>query len=129
MVVLLWAAIAPFVLWPIEQVFAYPYVVEELAKGIVLSFIPEKTTWKGKLFYAFMSGILFSVTETILYSLNIFPSGNLQTLLIRFLATGTLHSITSVVIIIPALKSKKLIIFGIISAMIIHYLYNSLPRW
>lgn len=120
----LFAAITPFILWPIEYFFPYPHIIEEIAKAILILMLLKLPENKAKIIGAILIGFLFSFTENVLYMFNIFSSGNLQTLILRFVLTMPMHIATSLVILMPALKDKKLIILGVILSSAIHFLFN-----
>ena len=118
------ALIAPFVVWPIELIFPYPHIIEELAKAVIVFILldlPERLT---KIKLAVLIGVLFAFSESVLYLFNIQLVGSIQTYLVRLLVTIPLHVITTLVILLPALKNKKLIIVGVILASAVHYLFN-----
>ncbi|TSC65943.1 MAG: hypothetical protein CEO21_294 [Microgenomates group bacterium Gr01-1014_80] len=139
----LFAAIAPFILWPIEIFFPYPHIVEELTKALLISLLLKSQadtfqvhsadTWKVTSGYilspsrwpivygSILIGFLFALSETILYMFNI---NGPQTLFLRFALTMPMHIITSLVILGLALINKKLIFMGIVAAATIHYYYN-----
>lgn len=118
------AAIAPFILWPIELFLPFPYIIEEIAKGILVLFVinlPDKSA-QAKIVLA--SAAIFTVSETVLYSLNIALVGDLSTLLTRLILTTILHSLTMLIILISSFKHKWLMPTGVAAAMLIHYFYN-----
>ncbi len=116
--VILFSLTGPFLVWPLEILLPYPYIIEELFKSIVVWFGP-----KGILSYI-IGGILFAVTETVFYSYNLFSTGEIRLIFIRLLLTGLLHSATFAIIYISTIKNKKLILLGFFAAVIIHFLYN-----
>ena len=119
----LFAVIFPFILWPIEILLPYPYIFEEIA--MMLLVIPVlKENRKDQIKTAVIIGILFSVSEAVLYLFNISLVGNLQTFLVRILITSSLHIITPIIILIPTFINKKLIVLGFILAVLIHYFFN-----
>lgn len=125
------ALIAPFILWPIEIIFPYPYIVEELAKAFLILLLRTDTfqvyyadTFRPKLKLVALAGILFALSESVLYLFNIYFVGNLELLLIRLIATSTLHVSTFLIIYIASLKSMKLLPLGIVLAVLVHYLFN-----
>lgn len=121
----LYALILPFLLWPIELFLPYPHIIEEIAKGLIIFFVIKgKGSFSKKLFLSVLVGLLFTASESVLYLFNIYALGNLSTLLSRFLLTGSLHVITSLAIFLSAVKEKRLIILGVIAAIIIHYYFN-----
>jgi RsiW-degrading membrane proteinase PrsW (M82 family) len=118
------ALIAPFVVWPIELILPYPHIIEELAKAILvftLLNLPERLT---KIKLAILIGVLFAFSESVLYLFNIQLVGSIQTYFVRLLVTIPLHVITTLIILLPALKNKKLIIVGVLFASLVHYLFN-----
>ena len=123
-VVPLIAAIAPFVIWPIELLFPYPYIIEEIVKGILIVSVLDLHGRVIQVRIVLASAILFALSETVLYILNIALVGNFSTLITRFTLTALLHSLTMLIILISAFKHKWLIPAGIAAAMLIHYLFN-----
>jgi len=119
----LFAAITPFILWPIEIILPYPYIVEEISKAILIFFL-LKLPNREKILGTIMIGFLFSFSETVLYLFNVFSVGSLQTLLLRFIFTTPMHILTSLIILSSALINKNLIILGIIIAALVHYIFN-----
>lgn len=122
----LYATILPFVIWPIEvYLLPYPFFVEEIAKGILIFFIASKKIKVSKKAYLVLAvGILFTLSESILYLFNIYYARDLSIFSERLLTTGFLHILTSFVIFFFARKNKYLGILGLIFAIIVHYLYN-----
>lgn len=121
----LFAAITPFILWPIEIILPYPYIVEEISKAILIFFL-LKLPNREKILGTIMIGFLFSFSETVLYLFNVFSVGSLQTLLLRFIFTTPMHILTSLIILSSALINKNLIILGVIIAALVHYIFNLL---
>jgi RsiW-degrading membrane proteinase PrsW (M82 family) len=121
----LYAVILPFIVWPIEIFLPYPYLIEEIAKGILIYFISQnKIKYSKRVFLALSVGILFTLSESILYLFNIYYSRNLSLFFERLLFTGILHTLTSFVIFFSIRKQKYFLVLGILIAIIIHYLYN-----
>ncbi len=122
----LFSAILPFILWPIELILPYPALVEEPTKAILIYFIlPIKST-KKKIIFASAIGTAFALSESILYISNLALIGNLTTFLIRLGLTIPLHTITSLIILLPALKDKRGMLPGILTAILVHYIFNLL---
>lgn len=120
------AAILPFIIWPIELLLPYPYIVEEIAKGVLVLFVinlPDKST---QIKIVLASAATFTLSETVLYSLNIALVGDLSTLLTRFILTTILHSLTMLIILISTFQNKWFVPTGVAAAMLIHYFYNVL---
>lgn len=118
------AAIAPFFIWPIESLLPYPYIIEEIVKTILILFVIDLFSRVAQVKIVLASAILFTISETVLYMLNIALVGDFSTLALRFILTASLHSLTMVIILISTFKSKWLILVGIIAAILIHYYYN-----
>lgn len=123
-IVPLLATIAPFLLWPVEIFFPYPHIIEEIAKAIIIFFLLKSPSTRQKIYGAVLVGFLFAFSEDVLYMLNIFSTGNFQTLILRFVLTMPMHIVTSVVILTSAIIDKRLIFLGIILAGFIHYFFN-----
>lgn len=118
------AAIAPFIIWPIELFLPYPYIIEEIAKGILVLFVIDLSNRASLLKLVLASAVTFTLSETVLYSLNIAQVGDLSTLPTRFILTALLHSLTMLIILISSFKTKWFMPIGVAVAMIIHYLFN-----
>ena len=118
------ALISPFIIWPIELLLPFPYIVEEIVKAaFVVSIVdlPEKAT-QVKIVLA--AALAFTLSETILYFLNITLNGGLSALVTRLILTGSLHSLTMIIMLTFTFRSKRWILIGLIVAMLIHYSYN-----
>jgi hypothetical protein len=116
--VVLYSLFGPFLLWPVEYFFPYPFIVEELFKCVLVWF-------GGKNVKSFvLAGVAFAFTETVFYILNINARGSLILMIVRLISTSLLHSTTFLIIYLSARKNKKLIAGGFIASALIHYLYN-----
>jgi len=118
------ALIAPFVVWPIELILPYPHVIEELAKAFLVYTLLDHPNRLTKIKLAILIGVLFAFSESGFFLFNIQMVGNIQTYFVRLLVTIPLHVITTIIILLPALKNKKLIIVGVILASLVHYFFN-----
>lgn len=114
----------PFLLWPLEYLFPYPYILEEVAKAFIILGTAERSKSEYKTY--FVCGILFALTETVLYSININLFGRLSLLFVRLATSSALHSLTF--LIIYWFYRRKMIIPGILLAGLIHFLYNFFIR-
>lgn len=119
MTAVLFAAIAPFVLWPIETVFPYPHVIEELVKAALVFFVIK--TWHQ----AAAAGLTFAFSESILYFPNFFLVGSLETFFTRLAITVPLHVATLLLIFFFKANKKAYLIPAVALAMILHYFFNS----
>ena len=118
------AAILPFVLWLVELVLPFPAVVEELAKaGLVLA-VSRWQRWTG-LGVIVAAGIVFSFSETVLYSFNLLTVGDSSTFLTRLLLTTSLHTGTMVIMWLFVQFDRRLIVLGFIVAVALHAWYNA----
>ena len=123
---LLVALFLPFPLWLAEQVVPYPYIVEELAKAVLIYFVfKEEISVKHKLLLSISVGALFGLSETMLYVFNYFQSGGLESFLLRLAVTIPFHGLSGLIIALPGVKNRNLIILGGVLAIIYHFLYNS----
>ncbi len=120
----LFAAISPFILWPIELYLPYPHIIEELAKTFLVWLILKIPTTGSRVWLAVSCGFLFAVSESTLYLFNISQVGNIQTLIIRLALTIPLHILTIFIIFFFYSKSKKLALIGVLLAVLIHFSYN-----
>ncbi len=117
--------ILPFILWPLELLLPYPYIVEEVAKAVVVYFIIKSTNnYDHRVKLAVFSGVFFALSESVLYIFNIQLTGSIETLLLRMLITIPLHVITYLIILLVSTKNIKLMPLGILLAGIVHYTFN-----
>lgn len=120
------AAFIPFILLPIERIIPYPEIIEEIA--ILLMMIPLIKLQNNALAYkiAICAGILFSISELVLYLFNIALVGTAETLFQRLLFTTLLHVSTALVILYFGRKNRLLLVVGFLLAVGIHSIYNRL---
>lgn len=124
MAIVLFAAILPFVLWPIEFIFPYPYIIEELAKVVLVFFIFKTPGKSSQISLIISAGLLFAFSESVLYLSNIMLVGTVWTFVWRLLLTSFLHVLTMLIIFVSGIKKRKFLLFGVIIAMILHYYFN-----
>jgi len=123
----LFAIAAPFLVWPIEYYLPYPFVVEEIVKGLLVLLILKDHFSKSKsITLAVIAGALFAFSESVFYLINIFSTGNGNALFLRILLTTPLHIITTLIIMLFGLKKRSYIVFGVIVSGIVHYIFNLL---
>lgn len=116
------AAITPFILWPFVYLIPLPHIIEELAKLFL-----ARTTRSTKSFPFLLilgSGVLFAVSETVLYSIGLFQTSTLQIIGLRLLLTTTLHTLTLLGFGIAVRKHLIFQAVWLICAIFIHYHYN-----
>ena len=121
---LLTATVAPFFVWPVEFFLPYPYVIEEIVKAVFIYSLINISDKPSKLKLAAIIGILFSFSESVLYSPNFFLTGSFFQLLIRFFMTSLLHSLTMVLLMLSTFINPKLLIIGLFLTIMTHYFYN-----
>lgn len=118
---------APLFLIPIEKFLPYPYLIEELIKLIIVGvIIKAENKTKNFIIWVILAGILFSISESIFYLVNIFANGNLILFPKRLILTGVLHLGTILLLYVSLRKNLFWATVGFSSAILIHYLYNSL---
>jgi hypothetical protein len=124
--IFLLAIISPLFLIPIEKLFPYPYVVEELIKvaGILLILKMADSSFQTKL--AIIFSLLFSLSESIFYLPNFTNQSFFEPFIQRIFLTGMLHTLTILIILFSAKKKRWLLFISVPFAMFIHYLYNIL---
>ena len=105
----LFAAIAPFLIWPIEFVLPYPHIIEELVKAILV--------WWGKptAKTALLSGAVFALSEAVFYLFNS------PTALSRLVYTVPLHASTFLIL---SLFPRRFFPLALIAAILLHWAYN-----
>lgn len=130
--------VLPVFLISLVKFTGYSEIVEEIAKALVVLFLilaPYRTcsgaglklsSHKAQIFAGAIFGFLFGLSENIFYLNNIFQLGDFSIFWQRFLWTVPMHIITVLIILLPALKNKKLIILGLVGAIILHALFNGI---
>lgn len=124
MPIVLFSAILPFILWPIEIVLPYPHIIEEAAKSIFIYFILTSIKKESQYKAVLLSGFLFAFSESILYIPNLLLVGSSITIFLRLALTIPLHIGTMALMLSLGRRRKSLIIIGLGLAIIIHYLFN-----
>lgn len=118
------ALIAPVVLIPIEKIFPYPCIIEEIVKVIFVLFILCLPSKNFQIKLAIFIAFLFAFSENFFYLSNFVTSENTSLFFQRFVLTGALHISTVLIILIPAQKYRPLIFPAAILAIFVHYIYN-----
>lgn len=117
---------APLLLLPVEKLLPYPYVIEELLKLIIVSLIyqsaKDKKVELSK--WVIIAAMLFAVSESIFYLVNIFALGNFSLFPQRLLLTGTLHLGTFLILYRVIRENYFWLAGGITASILIHYFYN-----
>jgi RsiW-degrading membrane proteinase PrsW (M82 family) len=116
------ASVLPFFCWILERFLPYPYLVEELAKALLVYFLIKKD--RHSWYQAIIAGVFFALTETVFYTFNLYASGNTSFMAVRLLTTSLLHSLTYLTITFFYVKGNRYFVIGIILAILIHIYYN-----
>jgi len=129
-ILLLSAFFTPYLIWPIELFLPYPFIIEEIAKAIlVLILLRLEEDKKTGIYVALGMGACFAFTESVFYIFNIALVGNISTYLLRLALTIPLHSVTTLIIFLTATinkERKRYIVAGVVIAGVIHYIFNIL---
>ncbi len=120
----LYSAVAPFLLLLVSSVWQYPAVLEEAVKWGILrnSVVGRAVEVKGGM----VVGLVFGLSEAILYSANAWASGDWNAMLYRIALTVPMHTLTAM---ITALGMKRGVGYiGLIIAMVLHVMFNSFVK-
>lgn len=117
----------PFLLLPVELWFPSPHIVEEIFKMILVLWylrneIAEK--WSSGVLKMMVVGLLFGLSESVLFLTNAFNSGDFASLGLRLVTAVPMHALTVTIMYIMGRKSKWLIVGGLLIGMVVHYLFN-----
>lgn len=123
---LLIALASPIILLPIEHIFNYPYIIEELVKfvAVILILSSQKNVRNGSWIFVILIGVLFTISESILYFVNFLLDGTFSLLFTRLILTGVLHSSTCLLMYLFGRKSWWMLIIGFVISILIHYYFN-----
>lgn len=118
------AAILPFILWPLEHILPYPAFIEEIAKVVIVFYSKKHSPEYNPLITGLSVGVLFALSEAVLYLFNFALVGNLTELLVRLALTIPLHTTSALIIAYSFKKGRKGLLLGTILAMALHQIYN-----
>lgn len=122
----LYATIAPWVMLIVSRVWQYPAILEELVKLVILREphiqLRESIGWVRGL----VVGLAFGLSEAVLYTIPVWSSGDWGVMASRLALTVPMHMVTGIVIGIGV--ERRMAIVGLLIAMLIHGLFNSLVR-
>jgi len=130
--VFLLSLVAPLFLLPIEKVFSYPHIAEELVKlllAILLIRIGREEKKKmGR--ESLAVGFVFALSESVFYLNNILTLGNPLVFFQRLFLTGILHGGTMIFLYFLGKRGCLGLAAGFILSVVIHYWFNSsLSAW
>lgn len=118
--------VAPLIIMPLEKIFPYPFIVEEIVKVIFVMFIISLNNKLSQLKLAIIVALLFATSENIFYLSNFITDDIVYSFLQRFILTTTLHVLTMMIILFSGQKNKRYLILGLFIAILFHCLYNHL---
>lgn len=120
---MLFAFVAPVIAMGVEQLLAEPWLVEEIIKALVVtraSMLEEKY-----LKTALLAGLVFGVSEAVLYIVNVSLLGNATPLIWRLLFTVPMHGLTALVFAYFSRGRGWWMVVGLSLAMAIHGVFNA----
>jgi hypothetical protein len=117
----LYSAVAPLLLMLVSSVWQYPAVLEEVVKwGILKGSVGRAVEVNDGM----VVGLVFGLSEAILYSSNAWASGDWNAMLYRIAFTVPMHTLTAMM---TALGMKRGVGYiGLLLAMVIHVMFNAL---
>lgn len=128
----LFALAGPLLLVPIEVYIPLPHIVEELYKAVLVwSYINSGLVdydggrGVGRSAAALMIGIVFGVSESMLFLTNAFMIGNANALVSRFLLTVPMHGLTTLTVYAIGRRSRVSFVVAVMIAIAIHYYFNA----
>src|SRR3989339_2073343 len=91
----LYSAIAPWILLLLSSVWLYPAGLEEVVKWLILKWTMDDGRWTMR--SGAVVGIVFGLSESVLYMTNAWMSGQWGVLGQRLLLTVPMHILTAMV--------------------------------
>jgi len=118
--------ILPMLLIPIVAVTGYSEVVEESVKALVVVYLIAKlASTKSKILAAVLFGLLFGLSESMLYLTNILQVGDMNVFVYRLMFTMPMHTATVLLMTLATLRVRWYILFGLVNAIILHLIFNN----
>lgn len=118
----LYSAVAPLILLLLSSVWVYPAVLEEVVKWGIMRFVIHESIIK--IHVGAIVGLVFGLSESILFINNAWVGGEWSAIGTRLLLTVPMHGVTGMVI---ALGMKyKVGWMGLLVAMFLHAGFNYL---
>lgn len=121
---LIFALAAPLLLWPIELLLPYPYLLEEFAKGLLIYSLPPSSSLPRRLLLAAAIGTAFSLSESLLYLFNLIAIGSPSLFLLRLTLTLPLHVSTTLILALVSFRRPRFTFLGLPPAILLHFLFN-----
>lgn len=119
---ILYSAFAPVILLLVSTVVSYPPVLEEMVKWIILRLGKAENEIGGR--QGMMVGLVFGLSEAVLYLSSVWSSGQWQALGWRLVLTVPMHAVTGSIIGSGMRKGAGWIALGL--AMTLHAGFNYL---
>ena len=123
----LYSAVAPLILLLLSTIWRYPAVLEEVVKWGILkmgkSSDRSPSGMQGsELGNGVVVGLVFGLSEAVLFSTNAWMSGDWRVMGMRLLLTVPMHTLTSLIISVGMKYGVGWV--GLVFAMIIHATFN-----
>ncbi|MFC1627462.1 hypothetical protein ACFL18_02840 [Patescibacteria group bacterium] len=117
---------SPLILWPLEQVLAVPYLIEEVFKWWLMRMVIEQEREEGQrlLAWVFLVGLGITMSETMFYLMNMNMLGSLDSLGKRLLLTNGMHFLTLGLIYWGVRQGGKKLKWSFLGAVLIHLMFN-----
>lgn len=122
----LYATIAPWAMLILSRVWQYPAVLEELVKLIILLRPVGKLGVEGGWVRGLVVGLVFGLSEAVLYTIPAWSHGDWSVILARLALTVPMHMLAGIVIGIAI--ERRIAVVGLLIAMAIHGLFNVIVR-
>ena len=106
--------ILPMIVWFIEQVLLFPALIEEAVKALVVYRSASRRQ-------AFGLGLVFGLSETVLFLINANLLNNMSAIFWRLLLTVPMHGVTAGMIVV---FGKRYWWLGLMLAILTHWLFN-----
>jgi len=119
----LYSAIAPLVLSVLSSVWMYPAVLEEVVKYLLLRYTRAEGMMSRR---GLLVGLVFGVSETILYSISAWSSGDSTMMLYRIILTVPMHTLTGS--LVGEGMGRGMGMVGLGCAMVVHGVFNFLMK-
>jgi hypothetical protein len=117
--------VMPLLLLPLETLFPFPYIFEEIAKAVLVLLIINQSRTSRQIILLVLSGFFFSLSEGVLFLGHAFSRGNPTLFFPTFFSILVVHSLTLSVIYFPTHIKREFIFLGLIAAILIHYHFNA----
>ena len=121
------ALASPLILWPVEQVFKAPYLVEEVFKWWLMRMVVEQEKEEGRklLGWVVLVGLGMAISETMFYLMNVNLLGEFSSLGQRLVLTNGMHFLTLWLIYKGVRAGGQKLKLSFLGAVLIHLLFNA----